>query len=709
MEKRIENSSIALEINGFIFSLEPFLAINGELKKPREVKERGKGFELVFEDCSGSFKIEEYPPKCLRIEAGVEKGYSKNGILAKIHCKIEGYRRLVLYHFTYDPEKYFGEADTPYEYPCFREPRNREYSAWSFPAHLKSLNELPKGLKASQILLEGDGCYAFLLAVSNEGSRGFITEWSNGFSIVLDREAEGKWSKALIAVFSLSEDPYTAIGKAYEACFEALGKPYALRKNKTLAEPFRFLGWCSWNSMWFNPNEQAILKLYDSLVKSGIKPGFILIDDGWQDELKTESGARAIKSFKPDPNKFPNGFKNLVKHLKDNGVKYVGLWHTLNLHWNGVAKNSELFEELKDFLVDTGEFAIPDPNHSFDLYNKLYEKIRSAGFDFVKVDNQSFVGYSYSNKIPIEGAARKLHEGLEGAAYVNGIEVLNCMAQQPENQFNWLRSTVSRNCIDYIVPHKKSRNKLHLYFNAYNSLWMSQIVWPDWDMFQSHDPWALQQAVARAVSGGPVYITDNVGETRPEIVKPLAFQDSSIPLPDHPGLPSRDVVMRDPYNESIPLKIFTRITVRNIGVYGVVASFNINKNDEIVEGSVSPSDALLKQGEFVSYEYFSGEAKLVGVDEKIPLRIEPMGVRLHIFSPVKNDLAAIGLKDVYLMPRGIVSGYSSSDKNLVLEVYEPGEVLIWSMRPIKIKKEIIQKTGNLYFIKSSNTPIEIKR
>jgi len=157
------------------------------------------------------------------------------------------------------------------------------------------------------------------------------------------------------------------------------------------------------------------------------------------------------------------------------------------------------------------------------------------------------------------------------------------------------------------------------------------------------------------------------------------------------------------------LKIFTRITVRNIGVYGVVASFNINKNDEIVEGSVSPSDALLKQGEFVSYEYFSGEAKLVGVDEKIPLRIEPMGVRLHIFSPVKNDLAAIGLKDVYLMPRGIVSGYSSSDKNLVLEVYEPGEVLIWSMRPIKIKKEIIQKTGNLYFIKSSNTPIEIKR
>lgn len=707
MNGKVRGLNIVFEIRGFSFELEPSLAVGGKLKKPIEIAESTDGFKLKFDDGSGFLRLSEASPDCLKVETEVEEGYSRDGVLAKMRCKATGCRNILLYHFTFDPEKYFGEAEEPYSYPKLRAPGEKEYCAWSYPVHLRDFRGVPKGLKVSQMLMKGDDAYFFLLPVSTEGARGFITEVDDGFSIMLDREAEGEWSKALLAVFSVCEDPYRAIEKAYEACFETLGKAHVLRRNKTLAEPFRFLGWCSWNSMWLEPSEQAVLKVFEALMESGIKPGFFLIDDGWQDDSKTESGARAMRSFEPNSKKFPRGFEKLVKSLKAGGVKYVGLWHTLNLHWGGCAKGSRLADEIGNHLIESGGLLIPNPDSSFDLYRKLYNRLRRLGFDFVKVDNQSFVGYGYSSRIPIEEAARKLHEGLEGAAHVNGLEVLNCMAQQPENQFNWLRSTVSRNCVDYIVPHKRSRNKLHLYFNAYNSLWMSQLVWPDWDMFQSHDPWALQQAVARAVSGGPVYITDVAEDIKPEVVKPLAFSDSRLPLPDHPALPTEDSIMRDPYNEPLPLKVFTRITVKGMGIYGVVASFNINRDDEVVEGSVSPSDALLRGERFLAYEYFTGDARLLRADEELPLRIEPMGTRLHIFSPLGDDLTAIGLRSIYLMPRGIVSAYPSG-KSLLLETYEPGEVLIWSMKPLKAEVNILEKHGNLYCVKSEGTILRVE-
>lgn len=699
VSSRTEENKVVLEAAGFRLEFEPYMAIKGKLSRPLAVSGEGDKIHIEYSEGEGRLTLTEWNATTIVVEASAREGFTENGVIIELKSRLEGCVKLLLYHYTYDPEGYFGEAEEPYPYPQLREAGELQYCPWSYPVHVNSLDNLPRNLKVSQLLARGDGAYAFLLPISNAGARAHLTRFEGGFSVILDTGLRGPWTRALVLALSASPNPYKAVKDAYEAAMTLAGRAHLLRKHKRLPEVFKHLGWCSWNAFWREPSEEKILAAYKSLLESGVKPGFVLIDDGWQDEEN-----RRIKSLEPDPRKFPRGFKNLVRKLKDMGAKYVGLWHTLNVHWNGVASGSKLAEEFREYLLEVDGYLVPDPSRSFELFKEWYGRLKSWGFDFVKVDNQSFVGYAYRGKLPIEEAARLLHEGLEAAAHLYALDVLNCMAQEPENSFNWIRSAVSRNCVDYIVPHKSSRDKLHILFNAYNALWMSQLVWPDWDMFQSHDPWALPQAVARAVSGGPVYLTDEPGRTNPEVVKPLAFSDGSLPLPDEPALPTEDSLMRDPYNEPVPLKVFSKASVDGAGVYGIVAAFNITRDDVSVRGSVTPSDALPPKGEYLIYEYFS---EALWIDGKAEFELEPMGVKLFIIAPKHSWLTAIGTRDVYVMPKAI-TWLTVLEDEAILRMREPGLLVARVEGNVRAYGGTIQETEPLLKVKCHQRVIRLR-
>ncbi|MEM4019115.1 MAG: Sip1-related alpha-galactosidase [Thermofilaceae archaeon] len=694
---------ISIEKAGFRFSFKPRLALVREPSDPTSIELLPGVARVRYPEGVGVLHFIEPSAETTVIVAEAE-GASESGLVAELRARLEGFDRLLLYHFTYDPDRYFQDAPEPYQYPQLREAGEFEYCPWSYPLHASSFDGLPRNLKVSQLLCRGSEGYLFILPVSNSGARGYISKFDGKeFSVLLHGAAPTRWKKALLLTLSASPSPYRAVEAAYEATLTLLGKPETLRRNKSLPDVFRYLGWCSWNACWREPTAEKVLAAYKSLLEKGVKAGFVLIDDGWQDEETAPWPGQRIRRLLPDERKFPGGFAPLISELKKLGAKYVGLWHTLNVHWGGVAKGSELAERWREHLVEIDNYLVPNPLKAFELFKDWYTELRRWGFDFVKVDNQSFVGYAYSGRTPIERAARELHEGLEAAAYVNSLEVLNCMAQQPENAFNWLRSTVARNCVDYIVPHRKSRDKLHLYFNAYNALFMSQVVWPDWDMFQSHDPWALQQAVARAVSGGPVYVTDEPGKTVAEIVKPLAFSDGSLPLPDFPALPTEDSLMRDPYNEAVPLKIFTHVTVDGVGTYGIVAAFNIHRDDAVVRGHVAPPDALLPPGKYWVYEYFSGELG----DGELQFELEPMGVKLFIIAPRRGWLDPVGLNNVYIMPRGIDHACIFEDE-AVLKLKEPGLLIARTERKVKVEGGEIAEEQPLLKVKCTSTIIRLR-
>ena len=89
----------------------------------------------------------------------------------------------------------------------------------------------------------------------------------------------------------------------------------------------------------------------------------------------------------------------------------------------------------------------------------------------------------------------------------------------------------------------------HMVHCAYNSLWMGNFIQPDWDMFQSTHPCAAFHAASRAISGGPIYVSDIVGNHNFELLKTLVLPDGSILRCEYYALPTRDCLFENPLHD----------------------------------------------------------------------------------------------------------------------------------------------------------------
>jgi len=651
------------------------IAIKGVLVPCKNLKVLSENEILASaNDAPVKIYFRRVKPNIAILSVTTEKGYTRDGIIISARMNLRGYERALIFHFTYD----VSCREEPCNYPILERADELAYCPWIYPVHLSNLDALAENIKISKILLKSANLYTFILPIS-DNARGYITCKGKSIHIVLNRMRESVWNNAHIVAIGFGNDPYILIEDILECVADLIGKKGLLRKYKEFPIVFKYLGWCTWNAFWRNIDEEKILKALKEFRKLNIPVKFFLIDDGWMSE---EEGM--LLSFEASRDKFPQGLKQLVNKLKRGGVKYVGLWHTLNGYWKGIHPDSELAKEFRENLIKIKDKGlVPNPNKALRFFTEWYKFLANCEFDFVKVDNQSFVARTYARVINVEHASRKLHLAIETAAYLNSLEVLNCMGQQPETYFNWFTSSVSRNCIDYTVPHKKSRDKLHLYFNSYNALWMSTLVWPDWDMFQSHDPWGLQQAVSRAISGGPVYITDEPEKVVPEIVRKIALSDGVLPRPNVPALPTKDCLMNDPYNEPIPLKLFTKVTVTPLGDYGLIATFNITKDDIEVRGSISPSDAKLRERDYLVFEYFSKEHHIVTLNEMISFELKPMEVKLFILAPMVEWFIPLGLHNVFVMPATIDRVILSENEILVL-LKDVGEFVGFTMDEVLV-------------------------
>lgn len=98
---------------------------------------------------------------------------------------------------------------------------------------------------------------------------------------------------------------------------------------------------------------------------------------------------------------------------------------------------------------------------------------------------------------------------------------------------------------------------LHMVHCAYNSMWMGQMVQPDWDMFQSDHVCAKFHAGSRAICGGPIYLSDSVGSHNFDLIKKLVYPDGTVPKCIHFPLPTRDCLFKTPlFDQQTVLKIW---------------------------------------------------------------------------------------------------------------------------------------------------------
>lgn len=107
----------------------------------------------------------------------------------------------------------------------------------------------------------------------------------------------------------------------------------------------------------------------------------------------------------------------------------------------------------------------------------------------------------------------------------------------------------------------------HMVHCAYNSLWMGNFIHPDWDMFQSSHPCAEFHAASRAISGGPIYISDTVGNHNFDLLKRLVLPDGSILRCQYYALPTRDCLFEDPLHDGkTMLKIWNLNKVSHLNI-----------------------------------------------------------------------------------------------------------------------------------------------
>lgn len=234
---------------------------------------------------------------------------------------------------------------------------------------------------------------------------------------------------------------------------------------------------------------------------------------------------------------------------------------------------------------------------------------------------------------------------------------------------------------------------------AYNSMWMGQMIQPDWDMFQSDHLCAKFHAGSRAICGGPVYVSDSVGGHNFDLMKQLVYPDGTIPKCQHFALPTRDCLFKNPlFDKKTILKIW------NLNKYGgVVGAFNCqgagwDPIEQRFKGysecykplsvSVNISDIewdqkteATKMGgaeEFVVYLDQAEELLLITPkSDAIEITIQPSTFEIFSFVPIKT------LRDnIKFAPIGLTNMFNSGG---TLQEFEHVDIGVESIVNLKVK------------------------
>ncbi|CAL5374980.1 unnamed protein product [Camellia sinensis] len=553
----------------------------------------------------------------------------------------------------------------------------------------------------------------------------------------MDMCVESGSTKVLSASFHscmymhVGHDPYQLIKDAIKVLRVHLGT-FKLLEEKSLPGIVDKFGWCTWDAFYLKVHPQGIWEGVKGLVEGGCPPGLVLIDDGWQsiahdeDPISDQEGMNRTAAGEQMPCrliKFEENYKfrdyvsprvgsnkgmgAFGKDLKGvfGSVEYVYVWHALCGYWGGVRpgvlnmpacrvvepKLSEglemTMEDLAvDKIVNNGVGFVP-PEIVDRMYEGLHSHLESAGIDGVKVDVihiLEMVAEEYGGRVELAKAYYKaltesVRKHFKGNGVIASMEHCNDFMYLGTEAISLGRVGDDFWCID---PSGDPNGTFwlqgcHMVHCAYNSLWMGNFIHPDWDMFQSTHPCAEFHAASRAISGGPIYISDSVGKHDFRLLKSLVLPDGSILRCQYYALPTRDCLFEDPLHDSK-----TMLKIWNLNKFtGVLGVFNCQgggwcpesrKNKSASECShtvtclTGPKDVEWGTGKnpipikgvdtFVVYMFQQKKLKLMKPSEVLEISLKPFDYELLTISPIKF----LPSKSIQFAPIGLVNMLNSS-------------------------------------------------
>lgn len=452
-----------------------------------------------------------------------------------------------------------------------------------------------------------------------------------------------------VAVFA--GDPYDAVRGAVELSstivtsfssrFEKLSnRKWPVFTNCPKKGILNSLGYCTWDSYGHEVCQSVLVKTLRFLAEDGILLGYMIVDDGWQaggdagpnfehsQDSRIKTGRPTLSSFEANE-KFSRSLLNLSSQTSVEilaWVAIIGYWGgssghdcdvetlyvrgalALGLHLNKV-EDTAFWE--KDYEI------VHLRTEALESYFEKYfvqSLGKVQGVSGVKIDAQSILEILcnplsnfdeyYISRVSATNMYRNALQKAAEKAFPSSVAI-NSMACGPETIFCSGKNLTGCNLCwrtsnDHAFPGVEENAdsvSWHILCNAMTSVFLGD-VFPvvDWDMFRASDRFGNLHAVARVISGGPIYFSDAVpfddefsSEAR-TLLKSLTTHDGRILRCHDPGRPTLDCLFADP--RSFPTKLL-KIFNRN-AILGLLGIFNLDprKDSEDTCGSFRPSDVV---------------------------------------------------------------------------------------------------------------------
>eukprot|EP00466_Bigelowiella_natans_P011092 jgi/Bigna1/44825/e_gw1.103.7.1 len=475
-----------------------------------------------------------------------------------------------------------------------------------------------------------DDCYILLLPLVDQLFRtALYPSSSSSSSLQLSLESgdpslPGNLGEAVRVPSSLyigaGRDPFALTQRAV-AFLSKFHATFRLREEKSAPGSAEVFGWCTWDAFYSRVSPEGVKRGLDEFANAGIPVKMIILDDGWQStkndgEKESEGGGNdqgfysnegddatdwSKRLSRVEANRKFERLGELIDHVKDSqNVTYVYCWHALLGYWLGVDPKSpdmQAFEpqirypciqpvaesqsyDARILCVEPALAWTPSTFSGIGLvnrekaglfYDNLHGYLGNMRADGVKVDAQSVLSVLGTGLGGGAALTRHFVHNMEASAKKHlSSNVIGCMAHASENLFSFRDTPIARASDDFYPKDDRSHLQ-HVASCAYNSLFLGEIVIPDWDCFQSLHPAAMLHAVARGVGGCPIYVSDRVANSDSEILQKLVLPDGTTYRGMLPGRPTRDSLFASVQTDKrTALKVWNRNAVN-----GVVAAFNV--------------------------------------------------------------------------------------------------------------------------------------
>ncbi|KAB2633326.1 galactinol--sucrose galactosyltransferase-like [Pyrus ussuriensis x Pyrus communis] len=489
----------------------------------------------------------------------------------------------------------------------------------------------------------------------------------------------------------VGDDPFSLVNESMKVVRAHLGT-FKLLEEKNVPKIVDKLGWCTWDAFYLMVHPRGVWEGVKGLVEGGCPPhSMTRISAGEQMPGRLISFQENYK-FKDYEGASSKGMGGFIKDLKEEfgSVEHVYVWHALCGYWGGIrpGTNSPVMPEecrvinpklspgleraMEDMAVDKivrNGVGLVLPEVAHKLYEGMHSYLQSAGIDGVKVDVihllemlcEDFGGRVELAKAYYKALTASMRKHFNGNGVIASMQHCNdfmylgteAIALGRVGDDFWSETTAEADGTYWLQG-------CHTVHCAYNSLWMGNIIQPDWDMFQSTHPCAEFHAA------------DSVGRHNFKLLKSLVLPDGSVLRCQHYALPARDCLFEDPLHDGK-----TMLKIWNLNkCTGVLGAFNCqgggwcsksrrNKIAPDCSKSVtcfaSPKDVEWNQGKnpisvqgvtiFAAYTFQQNKLKFLKPSEKVEIPLEPFSFELLTVSPVR----VLRKKLIQFAPIGLVN------------------------------------------------------